>query len=217
MPPSSVYTPTPADPDGRRTRDGETPTTETIPPRYALGSLIERACETCRIVADGIFMVGGGDNTGLAPGARCNTTMVPEMQVSPIEGNSKAVMFNLHYENNCHRALDDMLYYKVPALTAIFQLVQDSDLRLSSILFSLVFKKFHKQLVVGTISIMFCWDDVWKKLLPSYINGIFCVIRKPIGQSYTFLVNGDDVRVLGKGDLHDTLYDSMIYTVWSRA
>ena len=31
-------------------------------------SLIEPACETCRIVADGIFMVGGVDDTGLAPG-----------------------------------------------------------------------------------------------------------------------------------------------------
>ena len=52
-----------------------------------------------------------------------------------------------------------------------------------------------------------------KKLLPSYINGIVCVIGTNIGQSYTFLVNGDDVRVIGKGDLHDPLYDSMIYTV----
>ena len=31
-------------------------------------SLIERACETCRIFADDIFMVGGVDDTGLAPG-----------------------------------------------------------------------------------------------------------------------------------------------------
>ena len=39
------------------------------------------------------------------------------------------------------------------------------------------------------------------------------MIRKNIGQSYTFLVNRDDVSVIGKGDLHDPLYDSMIYTV----
>ena len=55
---------------------------------------------------------------------------------------------------------------------------------------------------------MFSLDDVLKKLLPSYINGIFCVIIKNIGQSYTFLVNGDDVSVIGKGDLHDPLYET---------
>ena len=60
---------------------------------------------------------------------------------------------------------------------------------------------------------MFSWDDVLKKLLTSYINGIVCVIRTNIGQSYTLFVNGDDISVIGKGDLHDPLYDSMIYTV----
>ena len=126
-------------------------------------------------------MVGGVDYTGLAPGSRYKTTMVPVWQISPIEGDSKAVMFNLHSEKNCQRALDDMLYYKVPALTAILQLVQDSDLRLRSILFSPVFNNFRKQLVVGSISILFSWDDVLKKLLTSYINGIVCVIRTNIG------------------------------------
>ena len=87
-------------------------------------------------------------------------------------------MFNLHYEKNRQRALDDMLYYKVPALKAILQLVQDSDLRPRSIFPPPVFNNFRKQLVVGSISIVFSWDDVLKKLLPSYINGIVCVIRK---------------------------------------
>ena len=119
-------------------------------------------------------------------------------------------MFNLHSENNRQRALDDMLYHKVPDFTAILQLVQDSDLRPISILFSPVFNNFRNQLVVGSISIVFSWDDVLKNLLSSYINGIFCVIRTNIGQSYTFFVNGDDVSVIGKGDLHDPLYDSMI-------
>ena len=176
-------------------------------------SLIERAWETCRIVADGIFMVGGVDDTGLASGSRYNTTMVPVWQISPIEGNSKAVVFNLNSGMNRQRALDDMLYHKVPALTAILQLFQGSDLRPSSVLFSPVFNNFRKQLVVGSISIVFSWDDLLNKLLPSYINGIFCVIRTNIGQSYTFLVNGDDVSVIGKGDLHDPLYYSIIYTV----
>ena len=158
-------------------------------------------------------MVGGVDDTGLAPVSRYNTTMVSVWQIAPIEGNSKAIIFNLHSEKNRQRALDDMIYYKVPALTGILQLVQESDLSPRSILFSPVSNNFRKQLVVGSISIVFSWDDVLRKLLPSYINGIVCVIRKNILQSYTFLVNGDDVSAIGKGDPHDPLYDSMIYTV----
>ena len=118
-------------------------------------------------------MVGGVDDTGLAPGSRYKTTTVPIRQIDPIEGNSKAVMFNLNYENNRQRVLDDMLYYKFPALTAILQLVQESDLSTRLILFSPVFNNFRKQLVVGSIYIVFSWDDVLKKILPSYINGIF--------------------------------------------
>ena len=102
--------------------------------------------------------------------------MVHVLQIDPIEGNSKALMFNLHSKKNRQRALDDMLYYKVPALIAILQLVQESDLRPRSILFSPVFNNFHKQLVLGSIYILFFCDDVLKKLLPSYINGIVCVI-----------------------------------------
>ena len=67
-------------------------------------------------------MVGGVDDTGLATGSRYNTKMVPVWKISPIEGNSKAVMFNLHSEKNRQRVLDDMIYYKVPALTAILRI-----------------------------------------------------------------------------------------------
>jgi CHASE1-domain containing sensor protein len=65
--------------------------------------------------------------------------MVPVYQIAPIESNAKAVMFNLHVEKARVRALDDMLYYKVPALTAVLQLVQDEKERPSSILFVPVF------------------------------------------------------------------------------
>ena len=59
-------------------------------------------------------MVEGVDDTGLAPGSRYKKTMVPVCQIDPIEGNSKAFMFNLHYEKDCQQALYDILYYKVP-------------------------------------------------------------------------------------------------------
>ena len=50
-------------------------------------SLIKRACEKFRIVADGIFVVGVVDDTGLAPGSRYNTTMALVWKIAPIEEN----------------------------------------------------------------------------------------------------------------------------------
>ena len=125
-------------------------------------------------------------------------------------------MFNLHSETNRQRALDDMLYYKVPALTAILQLVQDSELRPSSILFFPVFDSFNNtqsQDVEGSISVVFSWDVILGNLLPNYINGIICVLGTNIGQRYTYRVNGENVEVVGQGDTHETQFDSMRLSV----
>ena len=64
------------------------------------------------------------------------TKQVPVWQIAPIISNEEAVMFNLHSESNRREALDHMMEYKVPAFTALIQLVQDgSKIRPSSILF----------------------------------------------------------------------------------
>ena len=81
---------------------------------------------------------------GYKPESTYPNVMVPVWQIAPIKTNEKAVMFNLHSEFNRMKALDHMLQYKVPALTAILQLVQDVELRPSSILFYPVFDTFRK-------------------------------------------------------------------------
>lgn len=81
---------------------------------------------------------------GYQPESSNPNIMVPVWQIAPIETNQKAVMFNLHSEMNRQRALDHMVNVKVPCLTAILQLVQDSDLRPSSILFYPVLDAFEK-------------------------------------------------------------------------
>jgi hypothetical protein len=150
--------------------------------------------------------------------------MVPVYQIAPIVSNAKAVMFNLHVEKARVRALDDMLYYKVPALTAVLQLVQDEKERPSSILFAPVFERFQlpgeasKPNVTGSISIVFSWDTVLAKNLPAYIQGLVCVLESTAiidgeKQVYSFEVSGGDVLYLGKGDRHDSRYDHMKMTV----
>eukprot|EP00986_Skeletonema_menzelii_P002806 scaffold813_cov148-Skeletonema_menzelii.AAC.14 len=121
------------------------------------------------------------------------------------------------------RALDDMLEYQVPTLTAILQLVQDSETRPSSILFFPVFDNFERREekvfddvgmpivnetnVVGSISIVFSWDTLLQRILPNYIKGMICVLQSSIGQEYSYSVSGNDVTFLGEGDKHDSKYD----------
>ncbi len=114
-----------------------------------------------------------------------------------------------------------MLEYKVPALTAILQLVQDSETRPSSILFFPVFDNFETpekfedtgmpmvnetKNVVGSISIVFSWDTLLEMILPNYIKGMICILRSSTGQEYSYSVSGSDVTFLGTGDLHDPKY-----------
>lgn len=117
-----------------------------------------------------------------------------------------------------------MLQYQVPTLTAILQLVQDSETRPSSILFFPVFDDFktpkdfpvfenvgmpfvNRTKVVGSISIVFSWDTLLQRILPNYIKGMICVLQSSIGQEYSYSVSGKDVTFLGEGDKHDPKYD----------
>mmetsp|Transcript_22587 Transcript_22587/g.45482 ORF Transcript_22587/g.45482 Transcript_22587/m.45482 type:complete len:866 (+) Transcript_22587:145-2742(+) len=180
-----------------------------------------------RTVSFGIYSRDADRNVvydpGFAPGS-IHTVLVPVWQIHPIKTNEKAVMFNLHSEKNRQRALDDMLEYEVPTLTAILQLVQDSETRPSSILFFPVFDNFETPEdfpvfdnvgmpivngtnVVGSISIVFSWDTLLQRILPNYIKGMICVLQSSTGQVYSYSVSGNDVTFLGEGDKHDPKYD----------
>jgi len=116
-----------------------------------------------------------------------------------------------------------MLKYRVPALTAVLQLVQDSEPRPSSILFYPVFDRFFTADeraqkaaadIKGSISIVFSWDDVLVNNLPQNVEGIVCVLKTTATendtgekQTYSFKIAGNNVTYLGKGDQHDAVYD----------
>lgn len=142
--------------------------------------------------------------------------LVPVWQIAPYETNERAVMFNLHSEINRMQALDNMMKYGVPSLTAILQLVQDKDeIRPSAILFYPVFDSFEstpdgereRGKVVGSVSLVFSWDTFLASILPDYIKGLVCVLSASTGQVYSYTIRGDDVEFMGEGDLHDPNYD----------
>lgn len=132
---------------------------------------------------------------------------VPVWQIAPILNNTKAVMYNLHSEPKRQLALDLAIKSKRAALTDVLQLVQDSYTRPSAILFAPVFDLLPSQNIVGFISIVFSWDAVIAKTLPSYLQGIDCILRTST-TTFTFTVNGGKVVLKGPGDMHDAAFDS---------
>ena len=190
--------------------------------------LYERDCDGCRIVADGIFrkaIVDGErvsiNDPGYSPESRYPYHMVPVWQIYPTKVNWRAVMFNLHSELHRQRALDDMLEHRVPTITGLLHLVQHDEMDPSSILFYPVFNNFDPyHTVEGSISIVFTWADILRHVLPDYIKGLIVVLEKRVGeenekdqQTYTYKISGNDVTLLGEGDMHEEDFDNYKHTV----
>lgn len=203
-----------------------------------LGSeeLLTRQCgdntgSTCRIISDGIFRKSidptTGEviniyDTGVSPESNHPNTMVPIWQIFPLSGtaNWSDVLFNLHSETNRQRALDDLLDHKVPTLTALLHLVEHESMDPSSVLFYPVFDAFPSpedqvfgRNVAGSISIVFTWKEILEKVLPNYIQGMHVVLESSVSediplQIWTYKISGEEVTLLGEGDLHEASFDT---------
>lgn len=53
------------------------------------------------------------------------------------------------------------------------------------------------------------WMSYFQYILPSNLKGIYIVLHDSCSGAFTYEVNGEDVHVVGKGDLHDARYDGM--------
>ena len=179
-----------------------------------------------RTVSFGIYSRDEDKNVIYDPGnepdsAEYPDVMVPVWQIAPLEGNERAVMFNLHSELNRMAALDNMMTHGVPSLTAILQLVQDKDaIRPSAILFYPVFDEFGDGAsvgeVVGSVSLVFSWDTFLNSILPDYIRGVVCVLSASTGDVYSYTISGSEVAFMGEGDMHDANYDEYREVVEAR-
>jgi class 3 adenylate cyclase len=155
------------------------------------------------------------DDPGIQPNSAFPDVMVPVYQIYPAEPNWRAIMFNLHSEENRMRALDDMLAYKVPTLTALLHLVQHPEgMNPSGILFYPVFSDFKSDEVIGSISIVFTWESILRRVLPDYIEGFLAVLESSVStdqdpinglpnQLWTYEISGGEDITYQKGDTHD--------------
>lgn len=159
------------------------------------------------------------DDPGTQPDSIFPDVMVPVYQVYPFEANREAIMFNLHSEKNRMRALDDMLLYKVPTLTALLHLVTHPDaMNPSSILFYPVFSQFGGDEVVGTISNVFTWESLFEDVLTEHYEGIVAVLESSVSdnlntvyglprQLWTYTLQGGEGVTFYEGDQHDPAFD----------
>jgi hypothetical protein len=61
--------------------------------------------------------------------------------------------------------------------------------------------------VVGMTLSVVTWDRYLTNLLPEGVNGLVCVLKNSCGQSYTYVLNGNDATFLGEGDFHDPRFN----------
>jgi hypothetical protein len=69
----------------------------------------------------------------------------------------------------------------------------------------------------GFNAISIYWRDLLTDLLPPGSDGIVIVVDNECSSSFSFQVNGPDVQYLGRGDSHDSQYESMEVGVSKRA
>jgi hypothetical protein len=69
-------------------------------------------------------------------------------------------------------------------------------------------KDFGESTVVGIFALSIYWRDLIRNILPEGSRGIVCVFENACGKSFTYKMHGPEVEYLGRGDLHDSRYNS---------
>lgn len=63
--------------------------------------------------------------------------------------------------------------------------------------------------LAGILNVPIYWRLTFENVLPEGVHGIVCVIRNSLNQTFSYRVDGPNVKFLGPGDRHSTKYDSM--------
>ena len=123
-------------------------------------------------------------------------------------------MYDLNDEAYREQAIRDMLYYRRPTLTEIYDghvdpLMENRFGEPSGILFHPVFEDYCGSNIVGAIAIVFTIGPQLKGL-PTHINGMTIVVETT-GKQFTYNLDGGGyAQLIGMGDLHDAKYDDMM-------
>jgi class 3 adenylate cyclase len=143
----------------------------------------------------------------------------PLWQVSPITEYSTAIMYNQLSDSSRSKALQTMMKTTRPIYSEVFYQDDFDDSRdeasfeTRGVLYFPVFDTFvDGSSVSGAVSAEFNWEDSFRYILPAHAKGIVCVLENTCGQTFTYVIDGEDAVFMGTGDLHDVKYDDMEIT-----
>ncbi len=77
-------------------------------------------------------------------------------------------------------------------------------------LFYPVYESSQSNAIAGSLTIDFSWKIVFELGLTDQSDGIVFVLVNRCGQAFTFQVVGNQAEFMGQGDLHDTVFDSLM-------
>jgi hypothetical protein len=97
---------------------------------------------------------------------------------------------------------------------ALFK-VDNGEFHPESILVQPVFDEFDEEIrsVVGVVVAVIPWDVYFENLLHDGADGLVCVMRDTCGDVFSYRIDGPHAAFLGKGDHHDSKYDSLEFAV----
>lgn len=73
-----------------------------------------------------------------------------------------------------------------------------------------IFSSFREDREAVAVMMVFLrWRTYFERILPPTVSGIQVVLENTCSGSYTFEIDGEDVKYLGDGDLHDPHWDHM--------
>lgn len=145
------------------------------------------------------------------PGSRYPYLLVPTWQTIP-RIYSTFLMFNLHANGPRMLTIGQAVKARKPALSDFLALLIDpvTVIRPSSIMYAPIIGFHDRKKVLGMTSLFFSWDSLLSGSLPSFIDGIECVIMSSSSlTSYTFSISGSNVAIESIGDAHNSKYNHL--------
>ena len=163
-------------------------------------------------VANGTFVFSSKSSGGVSvsapqyyPTSAFPTVFLPLWQLSPLAPNAKVLMLDVHGDNTV--ATDHVLKTKNLAVGEPFTLVQDAGTSAgpSTIVYAPLVDANND--VFGVIAVLFTWSHVLDNIISTTYKRVYVVLKTKTTVS-TFALDGGVASFLGRGDLHETAFDS---------
>jgi len=155
---------------------------------------------TTRNIHGGVF---GGTAAAHAPLNASALYYFPLIHEAPLATNEPVINYDLNSERVRERTISAVMATKAPQTTDWLRLVQDTRLSLNRIASLALTPVLVNGTVVGLGNTVFNWDSVLDASLPSFIQGIDCVLSSGLSnRTFTMRITGGTVLGMGEGDLH---------------